>query len=56
MDPSSRRDGSTERHRIDSIMTFARLNSGVTTRRGFALAVLKPALKRGATLDCRYRG
>jgi len=25
-------------------------------RRGFAFGVLIPALKRGATLDCRYRG
>jgi hypothetical protein len=37
-------------------MAFARLNSGVATRRGFAFAVVKPALKHGATLDCRYRG
>jgi hypothetical protein len=37
-------------------MAFARLNSGGATRRGFAFAVLKPALKRGATLDRRYRG
>ena len=37
-------------------MAFARLNSGVATRRGFAFAVVKPALKRGSTLDCRYRG
>jgi len=37
-------------------MAFAWLNSGVATRRGFAFAVVKPALKRGATLDCRYRG
>jgi len=29
---------------------------GFAMRRGFALAVVKPALKRGATLDCRYRG
>jgi len=37
-------------------MAFARLNSGVAMRRGFAFAVVKPALKRWATLDCRYRG
>ncbi len=37
-------------------MAFGRLNSGIATRRGFAFAVVKPALKRGPTLDCRYRG
>ena len=29
---------------------------GVATRRGYAFAVVKPALKRGATLNYRYRG
>ena len=37
-------------------MSFARLNSSVATPRGFAFAVVKPALKHGSTLDCRYRG
>jgi len=37
-------------------MAFARLNSGVAPRRGFAFAVVKPALKRGPTFNCRYCG